>query len=59
MAGKETNGFDVSEADLYKNASYIITPCGAPEDKIEILANLARKIGLAQLKLPLPKNTTE
>ena len=55
MAGKETNGFDVSEADLYKNASYIITPCGAPEDKIEILANLARKIGFGTVKITTPE----
>ena len=55
MAGKETNGFDVSEADLYKNASYIITPCGAPDDKIEILANLARKIGFGTVKITTPE----
>lgn len=55
MAGKETNGFDVSEADLYKNASYIITPCGAPDDKVEILANLARKIGFGTVKITTPE----
>ena len=55
MAGKEKNGFDVSDADLYRNASYIITPCGAPEDKVQILANLARKIGFGTVKISDPE----
>ena len=31
MAGKEKNGFDVSDAELYQNASFIITPCEAEQ----------------------------
>lgn len=55
MAGKEKNGFDVSEADLYKNASYIITPCGAPDDKVKILSALAKKIGFGTVKFSDPE----
>ena len=36
MAGKETNGFDVSDADLYKNASYIIVPCKADDSVVNM-----------------------
>ena len=41
MAGKETNGFDVSDADLYKNASYII--------------DFAKSIGFGTVKITTPE----
>lgn len=55
MAGKEKNGFDVSDADLYQNASFIITPCGADEDKVQTLAALTRKIGFGTVKISTPE----
>lgn len=55
MAGKETNGFDVSDADLYKNASYIITPCGADQKYIDLLSELAKSIGFTTIKITTPE----
>lgn len=48
MAGKETNGFDVSDADLYKNASYIIVPCKADNSVVNMLSDFANQSDLAQ-----------
>lgn len=55
MAGKEIIGFDASDADLYRNASFIITPCGADDEKVEILSSLARQIGFGTIKLSTPE----
>jgi prephenate dehydrogenase len=55
MAGKETNGFDVSDADLYKGASYIITPCGAKQKYVDILADFAASIGFGTIKISTPE----
>lgn len=55
MAGKETNGFDVSDADLYHNASYIITPCGAEQKYVDILSELAKSIGFGTIKISTPE----
>lgn len=55
MAGKETNGFDVSDADLYKNASYIIVPCDAADNVIDMLAELAKSIGFGTIKITTPE----
>ena len=54
MAGKEKNGFDVSEADLYQGASFIVTPCGADEESVKTLSELALSIGFGQVKLSDP-----
>ena len=56
MAGKEKNGFSASEADLFVGASCIIVPCGADEDKVEIVAKLAEKIGFSQIVYTTPEN---
>lgn len=55
MAGKEKNGFDVSDADLYKGASYIITPCGAENEKVEFLSDFAKSIGFGVVKISTPE----
>lgn len=55
MAGKETNGFDVSDADLYKGASYIITPCEAEQKYVDMLSKLAKSIGFATIKVTTPE----
>lgn len=55
MAGKEKNGFDVSEADLYAGASFIITPCGAPQEAVNTLSQLALSVGFSQIKLSTPE----
>ncbi len=55
MAGKEKNGYGVSEAKLYKGASFIITPCGADEKYVNTLADLALSIGFGQVKITTPE----
>lgn len=55
MAGKEKNGFDVSDADLYQNASYIITPCGAEQKYVDILSDFAKSIGFSIIKISTPE----
>ncbi|MEE1219759.1 MAG: prephenate dehydrogenase [Ruminococcus sp.] len=55
MAGKEKNGFDVSDAELYQNSSFIITPCGAEQKFVDILASLAKEIGFTTIKISTPE----
>ncbi len=55
MAGKEKNGYAVSDADLYKGASYIITPCEAGDRAVELVSELALKIGFGQIKITTPR----
>lgn len=59
MAGKETAGFANSEVDMYKNASYIITPTELTDPEAQkTLEALARSIGFTALRLPIPSATT-
>ena len=55
MAGKEKNGYGVSEAALYEGASFIITPCGADEKSVRTLAKLAIDIGFGMVKMSDPE----
>lgn len=55
MAGKEKNGFDVSDAELYQNASFIITPCGAEQKYVDILSDFAKSIGFGTIKITDPE----
>ncbi len=55
MAGKEKNGYAVSDADLYNGASYIITPCEADDRAVELVSELALKIGFGQIKITTPR----
>lgn len=55
MSGKEKNGFDVSDSDLFMGASFIITPCGAEQSAVNTLASLARSIGFGTIKITTPE----
>lgn len=55
MAGKEKNGFSVSDADLYKGASYIIVPCEADKDSVNTISSLALSIGFGGIKITTPQ----
>ncbi len=55
MAGKEKNGYEVSEAELYEGASFIITPCGADDESVRTLAKLAIEIGFGTVKMSDPE----
>lgn len=55
MAGKETNGFQSSDKDLFKNASCIIVPCKATQKDIDFVADFARSIGFTQTPVVTPQ----
>ena len=55
MAGKETNGFESSEAELFEGASYIITPCEASAETIGTLSALALKMRFGTIKITDPE----
>lgn len=48
MAGTERHGFSASKADLFKGASYILVPCGAPEEVCELLRQTAFALGFGR-----------
>ncbi len=55
MAGKEVAGFANSDVDLYKNASYIITPTALTDPAaVETLKALASAIGFTRIELTDP-----
>lgn len=55
MAGKEVAGFANSDVDLYKNASYIITPTALTDrDAVDTLSSLATAIGFTRIELTDP-----
>lgn len=55
MAGKEKNGFDVSTADLFQGASFIVVPCGAPQSAVDLLTSLALSIGFGGVRMTDPQ----
>lgn len=55
MAGKEKNGFEVSDADLFGGASFIVVPCGAPKQAVDTLTNLALSIGFGGVRMTDPE----
>ena len=54
MAGKERNGFDVSDAHLFRGASYILVPCGAPQEAVDTVRQLAFSMGFGSVTLANP-----
>lgn len=54
MAGKEKNGFDVSDADLFKNASFIVVGCDADDASIKAVEQLAADIGFGGVRHTTP-----
>ena len=55
MAGKEKNGFDVSEADLFRYASAIIVKGNASEEAVEKIASLCMNIGFGRIVYTTPE----
>lgn len=55
MAGKEKFSYDASEAELFKNASYIVVPCRADEAAVETVVSLAKEIGCGIIKIASPE----
>ena len=55
MAGKEKNGFDVSDADLYKGASCIVIPCDAKEEAVKLVSDFNLSLGFGGIKISTPE----
>ena len=55
MAGKEKNGFDVSEADLFVGASAILIPGQAPQTAVDTAASLMKKLRFGQVVFSTPE----
>jgi len=55
MAGKETNGYKSSDADLFKGASYIVVPCEASEEAVNTICSLGLEIGFGSVKKTDPE----
>ena len=55
MAGKERNGFEYSEASLFQGASFLITPCGAPEAAVREVEALALEMGFGGVVRTTPE----
>lgn len=55
MAGKEKNGFDVSDADLYKGASCIVIPCDANDEEVKIVSDFNLSLGFGGIKISTPE----
>lgn len=60
MAGREFSGFDYSLADLFLNASFIITPIDESDDNsVQIVYKLAEKIGFGKIVICTPQKHDE
>ena len=55
MAGKEKNGYEASDENLFMGASFLITPCGAEQTAVNKLAQLALEIGFGSIKVTTPE----
>lgn len=55
MAGKERNGFDASDSALFQGASFIVVPCGAPEEILDQLENFSGQLGFGRCVRTTPE----
>lgn len=55
MAGKEKNGFDVSDGDLYKGASCIVVPCEADKEAVRKVCEFNLSLGFSGIKISTPR----
>ncbi len=57
MAGKEKNGITVADADLYKGASFLLTPAdNVDSEALEYIKYLAKKIGFEKIVVTTDEN---
>ncbi len=57
MAGKEKNGITVADADLYKAASFLLTPTeNTNPESLEYIKYLAKKIGFENIVVTTAEN---
>ena len=55
MAGKEQFGFKASDPSIFIGASYIITPCGAPQEAVDTVKDLAESMGFSNIVITTPQ----
>lgn len=57
MAGKEKNGITVADADLYKGASFLLTPTDSVDDEdLDYIKYLAKKVGFEKIVVTTAQN---
>ena len=59
MAGKERSGFEASEATLFRGASYLLVPCGAPDWAKDTMKELAMDMGFGRIVETTPEHHDE
>lgn len=59
MAGKERSGFEASEATLFRGASYLLVPCGAPDWAKDTMKELAMDMGFGRVVETTPEHHDE
>lgn len=55
MAGREKGGFANSDADLFRGASYLLVPCGAPRSAVDLLTAAAAELGFGGTVVTTPE----
>ena len=55
MAGKEKFSYSAADEDLFVGASYILVPCGAPDEVCDTLAERAREMGFGSVRISTPE----
>jgi prephenate dehydrogenase len=56
MAGKEHSGFDYSDADLFVGGGLLLTPDGAPDDRVAALKSTLMQLGFARCNITTPEH---
>ncbi len=60
MAGKECWGYDFAEANMFVNASMLLTPASnVPSDSVEIIKNLCKLAGFDKIIVTTPEEHDE
>ena len=54
MAGKEKNGYEASDPEIFKGASYIVIPCDADDNSVIVISGLARAMGFGGVMITSP-----
>ncbi len=55
MAGKEVSGYENASADLFKNASMILTPEGVSDEKVNRLREFFLSLGFGRVTISTPE----
>lgn len=54
MAGKEKNGYEASDPEIFRGASYIVIPCDADDNSVVVISGLARAMGFGGVMITSP-----